>query len=477
MLSYLVQFFGVCFMRVFVYFMRLGLGFFGGETWCLCILVYFWGFLCIFCGFGGGVVVLGMGLSGGRLGLGRGRGDGVVVFPPRHSDQLRVVGGAGRFNVACCGRRWGKTCLGLDLLIAEPGGLLDGFPVGWFAPNGKLFDEVWREALVRLDGVIVSKDSHYNRIEVVGGGVLDFWTLHNTDDPGRSRKYSRVVVDEAGMLPSDRFRRQWSGGIRPTLTDLGGEAWFLSTPQGMNFFWELFMRGQSVDPQWVDWVSWQLPTVGNPFIDPLEVEAARVELDDATFRQEFLAEFVQEFGSVFKGGSARFWDEVPSGRSGTGADFAYSLRSGDYTVFLRGVAARGRNLAGNEATLIYVVDCFRERVMPEVWGASLAAGDWPDVFMFSGGQEAQMTQFLARDFGVTVRHQRATVDKLARARPVQAAWNRGEILLPRVAAWREDVEREVLAFTGNPAVDAHDDVVDALAALHYLLARPPIQLF
>jgi hypothetical protein len=53
------------------------------------------------------------------------------------------------------------------------------------------------------------------------------------------------------------------------------------------------------------------------------------------------------------------------------------------------------------------------------------------------------------------------------------AWNRGEIRLPARAPITLDIEAEVLAFTGNDKVDATDDVVDALAALHHaLLAKP-----
>ena len=49
-----------------------------------------------------------------------------------HPAQLEVTQQAKRFNVVCCGRRWGKTVLGMDRLI-QPA--LHGKPVAWFAPN------------------------------------------------------------------------------------------------------------------------------------------------------------------------------------------------------------------------------------------------------------------------------------------------------------------------------------------------------
>src|SRR6476659_5672470 len=45
-----------------------------------------------------------------------------------HPAQLQVTEWAKRFNVVCCGRRWGKTVLGMDRLIHPA---LQGKPVAW----------------------------------------------------------------------------------------------------------------------------------------------------------------------------------------------------------------------------------------------------------------------------------------------------------------------------------------------------------
>src|SRR5699024_10971707 len=156
-----------------------------------------------------------------------------------HKNQQRVIDKARRFNVLVCGRRFGKTALLVNRL-ARPA--LAGKPVGWFAPNEKHFTEVWREFIRRLQPVIRHSNSQEKRIELITGGVLDFWTLHNTDDPGRSRKYAMVAVDEAAVIPDERFRVQWQEAIRPTLTDYAGSAWFASTPKGNGYFRELFER-------------------------------------------------------------------------------------------------------------------------------------------------------------------------------------------------------------------------------------------
>lgn len=381
-------------------------------------------------------------------------------LPRLHEGQQKVRAESRRFNVLNCGRRWGKTTYGLDVLLDDPRrlGALDGYPVAWFAPNSKLFDEVWWEATRLLRPISTRIDSQKNRIDLITGGTIDFWTLHNTDDPGRGRKYGRIFVDEAAIVPSARLEKQWNEAIRPTLTDLTGAADFGSTPKGAGVFQEFFKRGQNPDEP--DWASWQLPTTSNPFIDPAEVEAARRELPSAAFRQEYLAEFVTDFGAVFKAATYYEPDELPKDgfREATGCDFAYTLKSGDWTVFITGRLYGG---------VIYVTGLYREQAEATTWAARLRG--CPAPFAFIGGQESGIAAFLRKDYGVALRTERAATDKLARAHPAAAAWNRGEIRLPRGAPISTEIEAEVLAFTGDSRVDEHDDIVDALAGLHHAL--------
>jgi len=371
-----------------------------------------------------------------------------------HPAQQEIINEAKRFNVLVCGRRFGKTALLIDRMVPV---LLAGKPAAWFAPNEKYFDEVWREAKRLLAPVVTRSDSQKKRLELVTGGVLDFWTLHNTDDPGRGRKYALVAVDEAAIVPSERLRRQWTEAIRPTLTDFQGGAWFASTPKGKGFFEELFQRGVSDDE---DWMAWQKPTTANPFISPVEVEAARIDLPVMVFHQEYLAEFIHEFGAVFK--PATYYDPLGLPRDGyreaTGADFAYTSKAGDWTVFITGRVHEG---------VIYITDLYRAQAEATVWAARLKQA--PNPFAFIGGQESGIAAFLRKDYGVRLRTERAVTDKLARAMPAAAAWNRGEIRLPKGAPITTEIEGEALAFTGDPRVDAHDDIVDAIAALHHAL--------
>jgi hypothetical protein len=217
-----------------------------------------------------------------------------INLPRLHSGQQQVVNESRRFNVLQCGRRFGKTTLGQDRLIHPVISPNDAPPVAWFAPTYKLLSEVWREfktILAPLDPIISEQE---RRIGLLTGGVLDFWSL-DQPDAGRGRKYKRVVVDEAGLVRN--LEAAWNESIRPTLADLKGDAWFLGTPHGRGYFHRLFTKGQSGTDG--DWKSWRMPTTANPHIDPAEIEAARRDMPDAAFKQEFLGIPADDGGNPF----------------------------------------------------------------------------------------------------------------------------------------------------------------------------------
>lgn len=212
-----------------------------------------------------------------------------------HPAQKDIIAEAKRFNVLDCGRRFGKTTLGIDLTYNP---LLHNLPVGWFSPTYKLMIEVWREVKTIYRPLIKRVSEQERRIELNTGpnAILEMWSLEDPD-AGRGRKYARVIIDEAAMVA--KLEQAWNDSLRPTLADYRGSAWFLSTPKGRNFFYSLYQMGQ--DPLNEDWASWTRPTASNPFIAADEIEAARKSLPDRSFRQEWLGEFVQDGGGVFRG--------------------------------------------------------------------------------------------------------------------------------------------------------------------------------
>lgn len=219
-----------------------------------------------------------------------------------HKGQRKILRNAKRFNTVACGRRFGKTTLGLAIAYSgapgAPGALRDGLDVGWFAHGYKLLDEAWRQSLLFLKPLIKRTDKQQRRIELQTGGALDFWTLENID-AGRGRKYGVAIVDEAGL--SKTLELNWNEAIRASLTDYKGGAWFLGTPKGRNYFWKLSQKSL-IKPD--SWAHHTAPTVANPHIDPEEVEEARADMPETIFQQEYLAAFLESGGGVFRNVSA-----------------------------------------------------------------------------------------------------------------------------------------------------------------------------
>lgn len=214
----------------------------------------------------------------------------ILTRPTLHAEQRRVVDGAKRFNVLQCGRRSGKTTLGIDLAADTA---LDGKPAGWFAPTYKILSDAWRELVAALRDVTEHVDQQERRLELITGGVIECWSL-DTPDPARGRKYARALIDEAGMVRD--LENSWNGAIRPTLADYQGDAWFFGTPKGHNYFHRLFLKGQQGHE---DWVSWRFGTLANPIIAPEEVDAARRDMPPQVFAQEFEGVPADDGGNPF----------------------------------------------------------------------------------------------------------------------------------------------------------------------------------
>lgn len=206
-----------------------------------------------------------------------------------HKGQQSVIDEAKRFNVLCCGRRWGKSNLAVNLLC-EPA--IEGFPTGYFTPTYKLLDGTYTECVSALEPIIKRKNEH-QFIELITGGRIEFWSLEN-ELAGRSRKYKRAIVDEGAFAKN--LWKLWTESIRATLTDLKGDAFFLSTPKGKNDFYKLFMRGKQGE---ANWMSWQMSTYTNPFIDPTELDDAKHDLPEIAFLQEYMAEFSDNLANPF----------------------------------------------------------------------------------------------------------------------------------------------------------------------------------
>lgn len=200
-----------------------------------------------------------------------------------------------RFKVAVCGRRWGKTALGLIATALGHGqgkrpGAIHGKKVWWVAPDYPTADDIIWPDLQRLcEPVTKKRTAEHRRLDLIGGGNI---TVKSASDPTSlvGVGLDGLVIDEAAKIHPDA----WYRSLRPTLSDKQGWAIFIGTPNGFNWVHDIFEHA-SHEP---DWARWQLPSSENPLMPANEIEAARRD-SPAFFGQEYLAQFTSIEGAEF----------------------------------------------------------------------------------------------------------------------------------------------------------------------------------
>jgi predicted phage terminase large subunit-like protein len=374
-----------------------------------------------------------------------------IVIPgiELHAGQQRILESPARYKVIAAGRRFGKTLLAVEWLALMDGGAIDGASVAFFSPTYKLLADVWADFERTLRPVTRKANKTEQRIELITGGKVDFWTLEDPD-AGRGRKYHRIVIDEAAH--ARYLKEAWERAISPTLTDYRGQAWFISTPNGMNYFYEIFQRGR--DPAYPDWESFHMPSTANPHLRPEEIETKQRELPELVFRQEYLAEFVTFGGGLIKPEMLVMGECQPHLRPVLGVDLAISERDGaDYTA----IVAMARE---PDSGIVYVKEVERFRagfhdVLTRIKAA--AARHNPSIVAIEQTQyQAAVVQELARTTTLPVRGVRPDRDKVTRFAPLLTRFEQRMVRLDPSgcpAAFRD----ELLAFPDS----AHDDMVDA----------------
>ena len=192
------------------------------------------------------------------------------------------------------GRRWGKSTLGgaISLGLASQGGR-----VAWCVPQYRNGRPLWRFARTAVADLVATKLVRSNEterlIEFPNGGSLGVYSMDNPDSI-RGEAFHLVILDEAAMMPES----VWQEAIEPTLADYGGEAILISTPKGRNWFWREWQHGRDGTE---DYASWVAPSSDNPNPNIQRAAAlARFRIPDRSYRQEWLAEFIEDGGGVFR---------------------------------------------------------------------------------------------------------------------------------------------------------------------------------
>jgi hypothetical protein len=251
--------------------------------------------------------------------------------------QMRVFGSRSRFRILNAGRRFGKTHLAAIELFTEaqnnPGS------ISWYvAPTYRQAQQIMWTKLKELipAGYIASKNETDLRIEFKNGSII---ALRGSDNPDSLRGVGLdlVILDEVAFQKQD----VWTKILRAALSDKMGRALFISTPCGYNWFYDLYRKAKTAP----DWEAFQFTTIEGGNVPLAEIEAARAELDEKTFRQEYEASFESLTGRVYyafdRDKNGIRLEDNPKAPLLVGMDFnvnpmsaAFAIRNGDQVHFI-----------------------------------------------------------------------------------------------------------------------------------------------
>lgn len=230
-----------------------------------------------------------------------------------HPRQVLFHDSKARFRVAASGRRFGKSRMAAA--EAEPELFrthADGSPTkGWiigptYTLGEKEFAYMWEDIVMKLGLGPHLKRKAYNiktgdmYIEMPWGSRVDVKSADHPDGlVGEGLDW--VIISEAAK----QKEAVWEKYVRPSLADYNGWAIFPSTPEGQNWFYKAYLKGQpwheSYSPTWE---SWNFPSWENPYVYPGGFEDPEIQdqmrsPNDPWFWQEIGADFRSFVGKIY----------------------------------------------------------------------------------------------------------------------------------------------------------------------------------
>ena len=200
-----------------------------------------------------------------------------------------------RFVVCPSGRRSGKTEIAKRHIVREAAktnreDALFVCAAPTFAQAKRIF---WRDLKALIPSRFVSSKSETTlEIVLVNGATI---AVVGLDRPERleGSPLDGIVVDEYGNCRPEA----WHDHIRPSLSTVSrpGWAWFIGVPEAPNHYRKLYEDAKNDDTgRWAayHWPSWDI-------VEPEEIEAAKKDMDELTFRREYGGEFVEYKGRAY----------------------------------------------------------------------------------------------------------------------------------------------------------------------------------
>jgi len=198
-----------------------------------------------------------------------------------------------KYIVASVGRQWGKSFLGMNVLLKWA---LEnnGSSCMWLAPIYSQSKKVFTELSNVLGGTKITTSINKSELTIkfINGSVIYFRSAER-EDGLRGNTLDYLIVDEAAYIKDN----VWSQVLRATVLVKGKKVLFLSTPKGRNWFYDIAMMG--INDEYEKYKTYRGSSFDSPFISEEELLEAKLSLPENIYKQEILADFIDDGGEVF----------------------------------------------------------------------------------------------------------------------------------------------------------------------------------
>lgn len=216
-----------------------------------------------------------------------------------HAEQDRLCKSPARFKVVPAGRRSGKTELvgkrntiiramqaHLEIKFDPP------YTFGVGAPTRDQAKRIyWADLKRMIPEKYLSKKPNESHLELhlINGAEI---RVVGMDRPERieGSPWDGFTLDEYGNMK----RQTWTEHLRPALSDRQGWANFIGVPEGRNHYYDLWKSAISGREGW-DGFTWHSADI----LPPEEIEAAKMDLDELTYQQEYEGSFINFTGRAY----------------------------------------------------------------------------------------------------------------------------------------------------------------------------------
>ena len=213
----------------------------------------------------------------------------IVLTKPQH----RISQSNKRFRVLISGRRFGKTYLAITEMMKYAA--IPNQKIWYVAPTLKMAKDIcWSNLKEVLNQFNWIEDINETTLTITVRKTNSTISLKSADMPDslRGTGLNFLILDEF----ADIDKRTWFEVLRASISDTLGKVLMCGTPKGYgNWSYEMYLKGK----QDKEWESFQYTTLDGGMVTPKEIDQARQDLDQRTFRQEFEGTFENYAGAVY----------------------------------------------------------------------------------------------------------------------------------------------------------------------------------